>query len=152
MGAKATMIVEMEQDVMLYPAAGRSSSVAVTRSPTGQPVLDTSSSTAPADASPAQTLGQRALGGGIVSRGYREEMEHFAWIIRMRNEGMSRDREDMRPRCHGRAAMADAIIALAANQAMRSQRRVEFDPRWFEVTRDPARDVYPDWDPQTESV
>ncbi len=152
MGPKATMVVEMEQDVMLYPAAGRSSSVAVTRSAAGQPVLDTSSSTAPADASPAQTLGQRALGGGIVSRGYREEMEHFAWILRMRNEGMSRDREDMKPRCHGRAAMADAIIALTANQAMRSQRRVEFDPRWFEVNADPSRDVYPEWDPRTENV
>jgi predicted dehydrogenase len=151
MGSKGTMIVEMEQDVMVYPVSGRNTSVVVTRGPAGQPALDTSS-TGPGDVTAAQAQGQRALGTGIVSRGYREEMEHLAWIIRMRNEGMSRDREDMKPRCHGRAAMADAIIALTANQAMRCQRRVEFDPRWFEVNRDPAQDVYPDWDPQTETL
>ena len=57
---------------------------------------------------------------------------------------MARDREDMRPRCHGRAAMADAIIALAANQAMRGQTRIVFDERWF----DAAAPEVPAWDPR----
>src|SRR5262249_15649845 len=101
----------------------------------------------PVDATPAQTLGQRSL-GDRVSRGYREEMEHLAWCIRMRDQGMASDREDLRPRCDGRAAMADAIIALAANQAMRGQTRVVFDERWF----DAGSDVVPPWDPRAEDA
>jgi predicted dehydrogenase len=144
MGTKGTLVVEMEMEAMLYPAAGRSTSVGVTRT-AGQPALDTSSSTGgPAEA--AQSVGQRSL--ATVSRGYREEMEHLAWIIRMREEGMARDREDMQPRCHGRAAMADAIIALAANQAMRSQSRVVFDEAWF----DAASPAVPEWDPRIDPV
>jgi predicted dehydrogenase len=142
MGTKGTMVVEEEQNVMLWPIQGRSTSVAVTRTASGQPTLDTSSTTGgPGDTTPAQTLGQRSLGAAPVSRGYREEMEHMAWIIRMRDQGMSRDREDMQPRCPGKAAMADAIIALAANEAMRSQSRVVFDERWF----DPDSPVVPEW-------
>ena len=30
--------------------------------------------------------------------------------------------------------MADAIIALTSNMAMRQNRRIEFDPRWFDYT------------------
>ena len=151
MGTKGTLVVENEQEALLYPAQGRGTTVGVTRSAAGQPALDTSASTGgPAEA--AQTVGQRSLGAGTVSRGYREEMEHLAWIIRMREQGMARDRADMTPRCPGRAAMADAIIALTANQAMRAQCRVEFDPRWFEVTPDAGRDVYPSWDPPIEGV
>ena len=146
MGSKGTLVMEMEMDAMLYPAKGRNTSVGVARTG-GQPVIDTSASTGgPAEA--AQQVGQTSLGSGPVSRGYREEMEHMAWIIRMRDEGMARDREDMKPRCHGRAAMADAIIALAANQAMRAQRRIEFQPEWF----DASSPAVPDWDPRIEEV
>ncbi len=143
MGSKGTLVVEQEQDAMLWPATGRSTSVSVTQSG-GRPALDTSSSTGPAEAGSPQAVGQQALGIGPVSRGYREEMEHLAWCIRMREQGMARDREDMRPRCHGRAAMADAILALAANQAMRGQTRLVFDERWF----DADSDVVPAWDPR----
>jgi hypothetical protein len=66
----------------------------------------------------------------------------------MREEGMARDREDMKPRCHGRAAMADAIIALAANQAMRAQQRIPFEEAWF----DASSPVVPAWDPRIEDV
>jgi predicted dehydrogenase len=144
MGTKGTLIVQQEQEALLYPVAGRSTSVGVTRS-AGQPVLDTSSSTG-GPAETAQQVGQRSL--PTVSRGYREEMEHLAWIIRMRGEGMARDREDMHPRCHGRAAMADAIIALTANQAMRAQQRLEFREEWF----DASSPAVPDWDPPIEDV
>ncbi len=155
MGSRGTMVVELEQSAMLWPGvdslgrptSGRSTSVTVTRSG-GAPVVDASATSGPAEPTPAQTLGQRSLSSERVSRGYREEMEHLAWCIRMRNQGMARDREDLRPRCHGRAAMADAIIALAANQAMRSQQRLLFDERWF----DAASDVVPDWDYQPENI
>jgi hypothetical protein len=67
-------------------------------------------------------------------------MEHFAYCIRMRDQGMERDREELQPRCDGQAAMEDAIIALTANQAMRKQQRIPFDPDWF----DPDSNAVPD--------
>ena len=53
-------------------------------------------------------------------------MEHFAYIIRNRHQGMAADRENLKPRCDGRAAMNDAVMALVANIAMRDRKRIEF--------------------------
>jgi len=103
--------------------------VTVTTQASGQPVLDSWGSGPPPGA--AGSAPPRPGGATIYSRGYREEMEHLAYCIRMREQGMDRDREDLRPRCHGRAAMADAIIALAANRAFQSQRREAFEDGWF---------------------
>ncbi len=68
-------------------------------------------------------------------------MEHLAYCIRMRDQGMRGDRADLIPRCHGRAAMADAVIALTSNQAFREQRRLAFEEAWFNGTGEP-----PAWD------
>src|SRR5207247_2224191 len=89
----------------------------------GAPVIESSGSTgalAPAD---AQAKGQQSL-SGPVSRGYKEEMEHFAYCVKMWNQGSTKADRPL-PRCPGKVAMADAIIALTANLAMRSQRRIE---------------------------
>ena len=93
----------------------------------GKPALDSSGSQAEYAAAPTASGA-----GGPVSRGYREEMNHFAYCIRMWNEGMSKKDRPL-PRCHGRVAMADAIIALTSNQAMRQQQRIEFKPEWFDA-------------------
>jgi predicted dehydrogenase len=150
MGSKGTLVVESEQSVMLWGSGGRSTAVSVTTTG-GRPALDASDSVSPG-AQQAAATGAQALGQGPPSRGYKEEMEHLAWCIRMRNEGSSRDRSELRPRCDGQAAMDDAIIALAANAAMETQRRIDFDPRWFQVPEDPTQDVNPDWDPRPEQV
>jgi predicted dehydrogenase len=132
MGSKATMVVEKEQNVMLWGISGRSTNVTVTTNQRGQPALDSSASTdAPAERQATDT-GLNTLGHAPPSRGYREEMEHFAYCVRMRNQGMERDRENLQPRCDGRAAMDDAIIALTANLAIRRQQRIEFKESWFD--------------------
>jgi hypothetical protein len=124
---------------MRFPErGGRSTLVGVAGSGGGQAALDASASTGPA-AKTASATGSSALGSGPVSRGYREEMEHFAYCIRMWNEGMDKDRP--LPRCHGRVAMADAIIALTSNIAMKQQKRIEFDPKWFKAEE---RDAVPE--------
>ncbi|HXG09789.1 MAG TPA: Gfo/Idh/MocA family oxidoreductase [Gemmataceae bacterium] len=144
MGTRASMVVEMEQNVMLYPErGGRSMAVTVSTSG-GQPALDSAGS-GPA-AVQAQDIGQAAL-RGPVSRGYREEMEHFAYCVRMWDQGASRS-DRPRPRCHGQVAMADAIIALTANQAMKKQQRIAFRKEWF----DPASPEVPDPDMKPEYI
>jgi predicted dehydrogenase len=138
MGPKATMIVQSEQAVYLYPdtgvpGAGRSMTMTVTTTAAGKPAVDSTASTgAPIDAGKAQKQGQAALGSGPVSRGYREEMEHFAYCVRMWGEGQGKKDRPL-PRCHGRIAMADAIIALTSNQAMRKKQRIEFKSSWFDA-------------------
>jgi predicted dehydrogenase len=134
MGSKGTLVVEKEESAMLYPEpGGRSTTVTVTTKAGSQPALDSSGSpgTAPAAAA-AQAVGQAALGAPPVSRGYREEMEHFAYCVRMWNEGVSKSDRPL-PRCPGRVAMADAIIALTSNLAMRRGQRIEYKREWFDA-------------------
>ncbi len=40
--------------------------------------------------------------------------------------------KEHQPRCRGEVALADAVIALTSNIAMRQKRRIDFDPRWFD--------------------
>lgn len=61
-----------------------------------------------------------------VSRGYREEIEHWAWCIR---EG----KPATTLHCHPKVALADAVIALTSNLAMERKERIEFDPDWFKI-------------------
>jgi predicted dehydrogenase len=152
MGNRGTLIVEEEQNAYLWTetpppgAAARSTDVTASTGGSG-PALDTSASTAPTERR-AQSVGENALGHNPPSRGYREEMEHLAYCIRMRDQGMSSDRAALQPRCHGRAAMADAIIALTANKAMRRRERIPFQSAWF----DAASSEVPDAEMREESV
>jgi predicted dehydrogenase len=142
MGTRGSMVVELEKSIFLYPEAGRSAVATVGTTGGGKPALETSSS----------TVGTSALAGPItaassVSRGYREEMEHFAYCIRMRDQGMMADRPNVR--CDGVHAMADAIIALTSNLAMRDHKRIEFDPDWFKADK---MDKVPDKDMKLELI
>lgn len=130
MGSKATLVVEQEANAYLWGMAGRSTEVTASVAG-GRPVIDASSTTGPAERQ-ATTTGANSVGQNTPSKGYREEMEHLAYCIRMQGQGMERDNATLKPRCDGRAAMADAIIALTANQAMKHRRRIEFQPAWFD--------------------
>ena len=66
----------------------------------------------------------------LTSRGYREEQEHLAWLIRNPGKG--------KPRCGGEVGLADAVVTLVSNMAARQRRRIEFDPAWFEVDSNAA--------------
>jgi len=139
MGNKATMVVEMEQNIQLYAGkAGRATEVGIGSAAGATPVLESAGST-PGAARPA-AVASGAAGG--VSKGYREEMNHFAYCVRMWNQGSSKsDRPALR--CHGRVAMADAIIALTSNLAMQTHQRIEFKDSWFDAgsNRTPEQDV-----------
>jgi hypothetical protein len=84
-------------------------------------------------------------------------MEHFAYCVRMWGEAPARKVDPLAigskqdrplPRCHGRVAMADAIIALTSNLAMRHHQRIEFKKDWF----DAASKEVPDAEMKVESV
>jgi predicted dehydrogenase len=132
MGSEGTMIVSQEKEVLLYKEAGNSSlsrTTSVTVENQGKkPALETSPSTAGPTA--AAALG--SLATADPSRGYREELEHFAYCVRHGNPSSYHADTDHQPRCRGEVALADAVIALTSNIAMRQHRRIDFDPRWFD--------------------
>ncbi|MBI2824676.1 MAG: Gfo/Idh/MocA family oxidoreductase [Planctomycetia bacterium] len=123
MGTKGTLILEREQEVMLFKDAATTTTISVTKGKDGSPTLDTT-------ASGGGAVAKKALDSGPPSRGYTEEMEHFAWCVR------NFDFENNRPKCYPKVAMADAVIALTSNIAMREGRRIEFKPEWFDIDSD----------------
>ncbi|MEM9825521.1 MAG: Gfo/Idh/MocA family oxidoreductase [Planctomycetota bacterium] len=132
MGTKGTLILDKEIDVYLYRGSNTSSKVGVTVQDGGSAVLDTSAS-----GDYAAPVAQ-AAGGGPVSRGYQEEIEHWAYCIR------NPDPENQ-VRCHPEVAMGDAVIALGTNVALQRNAQgeggyLEFKEEWFEVDRDETPD------------
>jgi predicted dehydrogenase len=126
MGTKNTLILDREQECLLDKG---DTSIKVAKGKGDAPVLSTSESGANAAAATAQ-----ALSTGPVSRGYTEEMEHFAWCVR------NFDFDHNKPKCHPKVALADAVIALTTNIAMAKHERIEFKKEWFEIDSDETPD------------
>jgi predicted dehydrogenase len=137
-GSRGTLVTELEQKMMLYKepggdtgAGGPGQRLRVVQAAAGGggAVLSASPSQAPAVAAAASSDEK-------VSRGYTEEMEHFAWCIR---NGIQQDTpiDQHGLRCPGKHAMADAIMAITANLAMKHKKRIVFKEAWFDPN-DPA--------------
>ncbi|MCA9047727.1 MAG: Gfo/Idh/MocA family oxidoreductase [Planctomycetaceae bacterium] len=139
-GSRATLWMKGEKEALLYKEASRNSPGGVEQriwmveSEGSGPTLDSYETSAP---SKAANAGQAGM-GDVISRGYREEMEHFCHCIRTGENTL---------RCNGHVAMADAIMALTANLAMKHRKRIVFKEEWF----DAAGDACPETDPQVTS-
>jgi predicted dehydrogenase len=152
MGSRGTMILEEEKEVYLYkepePAkagsGGRDTKVTVTTAGGGKPAMESTSSWGGGGGAAISKSGTAPAWDSAV-RGYRTEMEHFAYCLRKWQEkggkvDYSKDEHghltyaDIIPRCHGEVAMADAILALTANMAMARRERIAFEDGWFDTT------------------
>ena len=153
MGTRGTLIVEKEESVFLFkepqpggPKSGppRTTTLTVESKGAGKPALESGGTWGgPAlAAAPVAGLGTGAGAPVRISRGYREEMEDFAYCIRRWDGGIGYKSEEKDgkktyvqrlPRCHGEVAMADAIIALTANQAMAQGERITFNDEHFKA-------------------
>ena len=122
-GTKGTLILEREQDAMLFKGSDTTTKIEV-RETAGGPAMDTYETGG--GAAVAQAAAPKDL-----SRGYREEIEHWAWCVR--NPGN-------KPRCTPDVALADAVIALTSNLALAENRRIEFLPEWFDIQSDATPD------------
>jgi predicted dehydrogenase len=144
MGSRGTMIVAQEKEILLYKEAGnayssRQTSVSV-ETAGKKPVLETS----PSLAGPSAASAIGSLATADPSRGYREELEHFAYCIRHGNASNYHEDKEHQPKCRGEVALADAVIALSTNIAMRQNRRIEFDPEWFDYKSDKTPEGAPE--------
>lgn len=142
-GSRGTLIMKQELEAMLYKEASGSSKggpdqrLAVLEGNDGQPVLTTSASLGPSKAAAVADIGK-------VSRGYTEEMEHFAYCIRTNNFGSIKEGG---LRCPGEQGMKDAIMALTSNLAMKHKKRIVFKDEWF----DPDNEAVPETDPEIKA-
>ena len=132
MGTKGTLVLEREKEIMLYKDSNTSAKVSV-KEDSGAYSLDTQASGNYAAASVS-----KAAASADVSRGYTEEIEHWAWCIR-------NPAPENKPRCYPEVAMADAVIALTTNVAMEKGRNgeagfVKFDEEWFDRDSDATPD------------
>jgi len=80
----------------------------------------------------------KAASSGPVSRGYTEEIEHWAYCIR------NPDKEN-KVKCYPEVAMGDAVIALTTNVAIQRGMKgeagfVQFKESWFDVESDETPD------------
>jgi predicted dehydrogenase len=127
MGTKGTLVLEREQDVMLYKDSAKDTRVTVAKAKDGTPTLDTTES-----GGGGYAAGGKGGDAAPPSRGYTEEMEHWAWCIRNPSP-------EHQPRCKPEVAIADAVIALVSNIALANpttQARIEFKPEWFDIASD----------------
>ncbi len=124
MGTKGTLVLDREQTAMLY--GGSTATRVSVKDDKGGPTLDTQES---GDGGVAKAAEQRP-----VSRGYQEEIEHWAWCIRNQDP-------EVQPRCQPKVAVADAVIALTARYAAENSGKgkngfVQFKEEWFDIASD----------------
>lgn len=142
MGSRGTMVVETESDIYLFKepdktkkeTGGRETKISITGG--SKPEVASSTWGAAGSATVVKSAGSSAWDTPV--RGYQTEMEHFAYLVRKWDKGIGWRKKDGRfeqevPRCHGEVAMADAIIALVANMAMKNKTRIEFEENWFKT-------------------
>ena len=130
LGTKGTLILEREKEVMLFKGSSTATSIKVTEGKGGAQ-LDTTES----GGGPMAALAQAALPTDI-SRGYTEQIEHWAWCIR-------NPAPENQPKCKPEVAMADAVIALTSNLAMKQNQPIDFKPEWFDIASDETPEGIP---------
>jgi predicted dehydrogenase len=130
MGSKGTLLLEREQEVLLFKDSDTSTKVGVSENK-GGPTLDTQAS------GKGPSLAKAAADSGPVSRGYTEEIEHWAWCIR--------NNAPDQPRCRAEVALGDAVIALACNVAIENSLAgkggyIQFHDEWYDINHDDTPD------------
>jgi predicted dehydrogenase len=130
MGSKGTLLLDREQEVLLFKDSDTSTKVGV-KDDKGGPTLDTQAS------GKGPSLAKAAADMGPVSRGYTEEIEHWAWCIR--------NNAPDQPRCRAEVALGDAVIALACNVAIDNANNgkggyIQFQDEWYDIDQDGTPD------------
>jgi predicted dehydrogenase len=127
LGTKGTLILDREQEALLFKGGDANTKIEVKEGKGGAAMATYETGGGAAAVAEAATPKN-------VSRGYREEIEHWAWCIR------NPDPKNQ-PKCGPKVAMADAIIALTSNIAMKQGKRIEFKKEWFDLDNDATPEV-----------
>jgi hypothetical protein len=121
-GTEGTLVLATEATSEIMKSGGATA----VKSDTAAVALDTQAS------GPAQAA-VSASGASEVSRGYQEEIEHWAWCVRVNPK--NRDKK-LQPRCKPEVALTDAVIALVTNEAAVKGGKMKFEESWFDISSD----------------
>jgi predicted dehydrogenase len=132
MGTRGTLVLDKEQEVLLYKNSESTTTRVGVRDDKGGPTLDTQAS------GKGPSLAKAATASGPVSRGYTEEIEHWAWCIRNPSG-------ENQPRCKAEVALGDAVIALTTNVAIDKANKgeggfIKFQEEWYDLNHDATPD------------
>jgi len=130
-GTKGTLLLETEREAMLFERAEVNKKTKVLARGSGA-ARELYLSRGDEDDPLSAAIALQATFGD-VSRGYAEQMEHWAYCVR---ENPEADHSKPMPRCYPEVALADAVIALTTNISARLGDTVEFDPAWFDSHSD----------------
>lgn len=122
-GTEGTLVLEREQEAMLFRTADTQGKLKITKARDGKLALKAE------DQGDDLSVAVTTQAIQDVSRGYTEEEEHWAWAIRDKKNTLP-------PRCRPEIAMTDAVIALTTNMAVREGKRIEFKKEWFDLESD----------------
>jgi predicted dehydrogenase len=121
-GTEGTLVLATEATSEILKSGGATA----VKADTAAVALDTQAS------GPAQAA-VSASGAAEVSRGYQEQMEHWAWCVRVNPK--NRDKT-LQPRCKPEVALTDAVIALVTNEAAIQGGKMKFEDSWFDIDSD----------------
>ncbi len=151
-GTKGTLLIETEKEGLLYRTSAVNDKTRVAKSGSGE--LDIVIDDAGDPLSSA--IGYQGIYATEVSRGYCEEIEHWAYCIRKNptadpdlvdqsyedptlvgaDAGKKPTMPKLVTRCRGDVALWDAVIALTTNIAADLRLTVPFKKEWFDVESD----------------
>jgi hypothetical protein len=153
-GTKGTLQIDLEKEALLYRTSAINDKTRVAGSKGNLDVVISEEGDKLSSA-----IGYQGVYATDVSRGYCEEIEHWAYCIRKNPEAQDIVDEEIMPllcatygadafgeevgakpslltRCRGEVAIWDAIIALVTNISADLNTTVEFKPSWFEFDSD----------------
>ncbi len=122
LGTQGTLILDRETEAMLFKKSDTATKISVTAGGAGA-TMDTY------ETGGGQAAVAEAALPKDVSRGYKEEIEHWAWCIKNPDPANQ-------PKCPPKVALADAVIALTSNIAMEREERIDFKTEWFDIDSD----------------
>ncbi len=109
LGTEGTLVLDREQDVMLFKVANTEAKTKVLAGKKGKGQQDAKPSLEIDENGDEESAAIGRLAMLPAGRGYAEELEHWAWCIR------NRAPENL-PHCHPAVALGDAVIAPGGQQ------------------------------------
>ena len=151
-GTKGTLLIETEKEGLLYRTSAVNDKTRVAKSGSGELDIVIDDEGDPLSAA----IGYQGVYATDVSRGYCEEIEHWAYCIRKNptadpdlvdqsyedptlvgpDAGKKPTMPKLVTRCRGDVALWDAVIALTTNIAADLRLTVPFKKEWFDVESD----------------
>ena len=139
LGRKGSLVLEDEQKGMLFYMADVDKSLRVVGKKTGE---GKDAKTVPAIEVPkdgkadeeSESLGRLALQG--ADAGFAAELEHWAFCCKPPADGKG----DHKPRCDAESGLYTTVLTVAAANALKQEKRVDFKKEWFDVKSEETPD------------